>query len=237
MKNSYTPQTDFVSGQTLLFNKPLGWTSFQLVKKVRYLILKNIPEKKLKVGHAGTLDPLATGLMVICTGKMTKTIDQFSSQEKGYTGVTRLGSTTPSYDLETEPENKKDFSFVTNELLIETASKFLGDQLQTPPIFSAKQVDGKRAYESARQGIEVILKPVKIKILKFEILEFNGSEVKFEIHCTKGTYIRSIAHDFGKALGCGAHLAALHRTKSGLFEIENAIEIEEFEKMMQSQNH
>jgi tRNA pseudouridine55 synthase len=232
LNKTYSPTTNFVSGQVLLFNKPLGWSSFQLVKKVRYLILKNIPEKKLKVGHAGTLDPLATGLMVICTGKMTKTIDQFSGQDKVYTGIFRLGATTPSFDLETEPTNQKDFSFVTMALLKEKSKAFLGEQMQLPPIFSAKQVDGKRAYISAREGIEVVLKPAKINVLNFEIIKFSGADVHFEIYCSKGTYIRTIAHNFGQILGCGAHLAALNRTKSGELDIENAIDILEFERMM-----
>jgi tRNA pseudouridine55 synthase len=232
LKSSFSSETDFISGQVLLFNKPLGWSSFQLVKKIRYLILKNIPVKKIKVGHAGTLDPLATGLMVICTGKMTKIIDQFSGQAKAYTGIFKLGATTPSFDLETEPANKKDIDHVTMDLLKEKATLFLGEQLQTPPIFSAKQIDGKRAYESAREGVEVILKPVKINITKFEILNFSGSDVYVEIYCSKGTYIRSIASDFGQLLGCGAYLAALNRIKSGDLSIENALEVEDFEKML-----
>lgn len=223
---------DFIAGEILLFDKPFGWTSFQLVNKVRYLIQRKLGIKKLKVGHAGTLDPLATGLMVICTGKKTKEIQHFLDDRKEYTGTFHLGATTPSFDLETAVSEQKDISFLTNELIIETAKNMLGEQLQTPPVFSAKKIDGKRAYDLARMGKEVEMKRSLINVYSFQITGIRLPEVDFHITCSKGTYIRSMANDFGVLLGCGAYLKALRRVKSGEFSIDESLTLTEFESRM-----
>jgi len=221
---------EFTSGKVLLIDKPLHWTSFQVVNKLRWHIRKTYNIKKIKVGHAGTLDPLATGLLVICTGKMTKQINTFQAQEKEYTGTLVLGSSTPSYDLET----KIDFTYPTehiNETLIHKATdQFIGTIEQYPPIFSAIKKDGKRLYESARAGEEVKIDPRQVTISEFEITRINGLNVDFRVVCSKGTYIRSLVHDFGKALDSGAHLSALRRTRIGDFGIEKAYSIEDFVK-------
>jgi tRNA pseudouridine55 synthase len=212
---------DFLSGQVLLIDKPLNWTSFQVVNKLRWQIRNAFKIKKIKVGHAGTLDPLATGLLVICTGKMTKQIDTFQAQIKEYTGIITLGSTTPSYDLETEIDNTFPTQHITVQLINETTKQFVGDIQQYPPIFSAIKKDGKRLYEFARAGETVEIKPRTIHISKFEITHFR-------VVCSKGTYIRSLAHDFGKALHSGGHLSTLRRTKIGTFEVVNAMTPEMF---------
>ncbi len=214
---------DVINGQLLYIDKPLEWTSFDVVKKLRYNLRKKFGFKKLKVGHAGTLDPLATGLLLICTGKFTKKIQELTGQAKTYTGTFTLGATTPSFDLETEPENQKDYSAISKEDIEKTAAAMTGEQLQTPPVFSAKWVDGKRAYESARKGIEVEMKKQAIEIHEFKITSINVPEVEFEITCSKGTYIRSIAHDFGQSLSVGAYLSSLRRTAIGDHRVENAI--------------
>ena len=218
---------DYQAGQVLLIDKPLHWTSFQAVNKLRWEIRQAFNIKKIKVGHAGTLDPLATGLLVICTGKMTKQIDTFQGQIKEYTGTIVLGATTPSYDLETETF---DTSHITEDLIHETTKQFTGEINQYPPIFSAIKKEGKRLYEFARAGESVEIKSRKITIESFEITQINDRFLDFKVVCSKGTYIRSLAHDFGKALHSGAHLSALRRTKIGDFNVNNAVSIEEFIK-------
>jgi tRNA pseudouridine55 synthase len=219
---------DYQSGQVLLIDKPLQWTSFQAVNKLRWEIRQAFKIKKIKVGHAGTLDPLATGLLVICTGKMTKQIDTFQGQIKEYTGTIVLGSTTPSFDLETEINETFPTEHISKELVIKTTKQFIGEIDQFPPIFSAIKKEGKRLYEFARAGETVDIKSRKVSISVFEITRFENNEVDFRVVCSKGTYIRSLAHDFGKALNSGAHLAALRRTKIGDFNVENAASIEGF---------
>lgn len=215
---------DFEAGVVLLINKPLRWTSFDAVRKIRNLI------RIKKVGHAGTLDPLATGLLIICTGKFTKKINEYMAQEKEYTGTFTLGATTPTYDLESTPENFKAIDFLTEQKIREATKEFTGEIMQVPPAHSAIKVEGKRLYESARKGIEVELKPRKITITDFQITKIELPVVSFQVVCSTGTYIRSLAYDFGKKLGCGAHLSSLCRTRIGDHKLENALTIEDFEK-------
>ncbi|AXT21191.1 tRNA pseudouridine(55) synthase TruB [Flavobacteriaceae bacterium AU392] len=219
---------DYKSGQVLLIDKPLHWTSFQVVNKLRWEIRQAFNIKKIKVGHAGTLDPLASGLLVICTGKMTKQIDRFQGQIKEYTGTFTLGSTTPSYDLETEIDNTFSTEHLTRDLIINTTTKFIGDIEQVPPVFSALKKDGKRLYEFARAGESIEIKSRTVHVSEFEITNIEGFKIDFRVVCSKGTYIRSLANDFGKALNSGAHLSALRRTKIGDFNVDNAISIEQF---------
>lgn len=219
---------DYLSGQVLLIDKPLHWTSFQAVNKLRWEIRQAFKLKKIKVGHAGTLDPLATGLLVICTGKMTKQIDSFQAQIKEYTGTFVLGSTTPSYDLETEINKTFPTEHISESLIHDTTKQFLGDIEQFPPVFSAIKKDGKRLYEFARAGESVEVKSRTVSISEFEITNISGLNVDFRVVCSKGTYIRSLAHDFGKALNSGAHLSALRRTKIGDFNVDDAVSIEGF---------
>lgn len=223
---------DFKEGQILLFDKPLGWTSFQVVNKVRWLIRKSCGIKKIKVGHAGTLDPLATGLLIICTGKFTKRIVELQGQEKEYTGTFVLGATTPSYDLETKIERTYPTSHLSDEQLQKATTQFIGEIDQVPPIFSALKKDGKRLYEYARSGEEVEVKSRKVEIREFEVTKINLPEVDFRVVCSKGTYIRSLAHDYGKTLNSGAHLATLRRTGIGTFHVDNALDVIDFEKML-----
>lgn len=220
---------DYKEGQVLLIDKPLEWTSFQVVNKVRWLLRKEFQLKKLKVGHAGTLDPLATGLLILCTGKFTKKIDTYQAQEKEYTGTITLGATTPSYDLETEIDKTFDISEISETQIREATRQFISEIEQQPPIFSALKKDGKRLYEFARAGEDVEVPKRKITISAFEITNIDLPQVAFRVLCSKGTYIRSLAHDFGKALDNGAHLSALRRTKIGDFSVEDAISIENFE--------
>ncbi|MGB2316074.1 MAG: tRNA pseudouridine(55) synthase TruB [Flavobacteriaceae bacterium] len=219
---------DYKNGQLLLIDKPLEWTSFQVVNKLRWHIRKTFQIKKIKVGHAGTLDPLATGLLIICTGKKTKQIEQYQAQVKTYTGTLVLGSTTPSCDLETEIDTTYPTTHISEDLIHQTTAKFTGTIEQYPPVFSALKKDGKRLYEFAREGKEVEISARKIVIDFFNITAINGLEVDFEIQCSKGTYIRSLAHDFGKALNSGAHLSALRRTKIGNFSVDHAISVDAF---------
>ena len=219
---------DFQAGENLLVDKPLHWTSFDVVNKLRWNLKQKLGIKKLKVGHAGTLDPLATGLLIICTGKNTKKIDQFVLEDKTYTGTILVGKTTPSYDLETEFNQEFPIDHITSELIEKVRLSFIGEQDQVPPIFSAKQVDGKRAYDLARAGKEVVLKANTINITDFEIDAARFPEIDFKITCSKGTYIRSIANDFGQKLNSGAALIALRRTASGSFLIENSQSVEEW---------
>ncbi|MDA9970787.1 tRNA pseudouridine(55) synthase TruB [Flavobacteriaceae bacterium] len=219
---------DYLDGQLLLIDKPLEWTSFQVVNKLRWHIRQTYNLKKIKVGHAGTLDPLATGLLIICTGKMTKQIDTFQGQIKTYTGTFVLGSTTPSYDLETAIDQEFPTAHITTELIHETTKKFIGEIDQFPPVFSALKKEGKRLYEFARAGEAVKIDSRKVTINAFKITKIEGLTVDFSVSCSKGTYIRSLAYDFGKALESGAHLSALRRTKIGDFSVEKAISIDKF---------
>ncbi len=221
-------EEDYKSGQVLLIDKPLNWTSFQVVNKMRWEIRQAFDIKKIKVGHAGTLDPLATGLLIICTGKMTKQIDTFQGQIKEYTGTITLGGTTPSYDLESEIDETFSIDHITKAMVENTTTQFLGEIDQFPPIFSALKKDGKRLYEYARAGESVEIKSRKITIETFEIKRFEDNEVEFRVVCSKGTYIRSLAHDFGKALNSGAHLSALRRTKIGDYHVDNAQTLDAF---------
>lgn len=223
---------EFKEGQVLLFDKPLGWTSFQLVNKVRWLIRKSCDIKKIKVGHAGTLDPLASGLLIICTGKFTKNIVEYQGMEKEYTGTFTLGGTTPSYDLETEIDQVFETTHISEENITEAAFAFIGETEQVPPVFSALKKDGKRLYEYARSGEEVKIEARKIEITEFEITSIRFPEVDFRVVCSKGTYIRSLANDFGIALGSGAHLSSLRRSKIGTFNVDNALDLSSFEYLL-----
>ena len=221
-------EEDFRNGQVLLIDKPLNWTSFQIVNKIRWLIRNKFAIKKIKVGHAGTLDPLATGLLIICTGKMTKEISIFQNQTKKYTGTFLIGTTTPSFDLETKPNNTFAINHINEDLIINAAKSFIGKIKQKPPIFSAIKKDGKRLYESARIGEDVVINDRDIEILSFNIPKINMPHIDFEVECSKGTYIRSLANDFGKKLNSGATLSKLRRTKIGEYSIDKSISIEEF---------
>ena len=221
-------EEDFKNGQVLLIDKPLEWTSFQAVNKLRWHIKQRFKIKKIKVGHAGTLDPLATGLLIICTGKQTKEIHTYQGQEKEYTGTFTVGATTPSYDLETEIDETYSTEHITEELLKETTKQFIGEIQQKPPIFSAIKKDGKRLYELARKGETTEIKARTVTITEFEITNINFPKVDFRVVCSKGTYIRSLAFDFGKALNSGAHLSTLRRTKIGDFSVDDATSIEGF---------
>jgi tRNA pseudouridine55 synthase len=216
--------------EILLIDKPLTWSSFQAVNKVRWVIRKAFDIKKIKVGHAGTLDPLATGLLVICTGKFTKRLSEFQGQIKEYTGEITLGGTTPSYDLESEVNETFPTTHITEEQIHETTKKFIGDIEQYPPVFSALKKDGKRLYEYARNNEEVVITPRNINISAFEITKIDLPRVAFRVVCSKGTYIRSLAFDFGKALQSGGHLSKLRRTKIGDFSADKAICPIAFEK-------
>lgn len=227
---------DFLNGQLLLIDKPLGWSSFQAVNKLKWAIRKKFNLKKIKIGHAGTLDPLATGLLLICTGKFTKTINDLQGQIKEYTGAITLGGTTPSYDLETEIDRTFSIDHITKEKIQETTQQFIGQIEQIPPIFSALKKDGKRLYEYAREGVKIDIKKRQITILEFEIVNVNMPVVEFRVVCSKGTYIRSLAHDFGKVLNSGAHLTALRRTKIGEYNVNNAIDPVEFEQALLEKN-
>lgn len=226
MARNTDPEFNFAEGEVLLVDKPLRWTSFDVVHKIR----NAIKPLKVKVGHAGTLDPLATGLLVICTGKFTKRIDEFQAQEKEYTGVITLGATTPSYDLEQEIDQRFDFSGITHEQLLETAASFIGEIDQVPPAHSAVKIDGERVYEKARRGETVMVKSRKVHIHEFEVTNITMPEVEFRVVCSKGTYIRSLAHDFGKTLNNGAHLSRLRRTRSGNFHVDAAWQLTDLVK-------
>lgn len=223
---------DFLNGKVLIIDKPLNWTSFQVVNKIRWAIRKKFNLKKIKVGHAGTLDPLATGLLIVCTGKMTKSINEYQAENKEYTGTITLGATTPSFDLETEIDRSFPIAHVTEELIHATAESFKGLIKQKPPIYSAIKKDGIRLYELARKGEETDIKSREVHILDFEITKIELPVVHFRIVCSKGTYIRSIANDFGKALKSGGHLSSLRRTKSGAFDLTEAISPESFEEKL-----
>ncbi|TRW22323.1 tRNA pseudouridine(55) synthase TruB [Flavobacterium zepuense] len=220
---------DFQEGKIVLIDKPLTWSSFQAVNKVKWSLKKHLGLKKIKVGHAGTLDPLATGLLIVCTGKFTKRITELQGMPKEYTGTFYIGATTPSYDLETEVNETFPTDHVTPELVYETVPQFMGEIDQKPPVFSAIKKDGKRLYEHARKGEEVEIASRKTTIHEFEITRIALPEVDFRVVCSKGTYIRSLAYDFGLAIQSGAHLTALRRTKIGEFPVEKAITPDAFE--------
>jgi tRNA pseudouridine55 synthase len=230
MRNTFAPMNytkeDFEQGQVLLINKPLEWTSFDVVQRLRYII------KIRKIGHAGTLDPLATGLLIICTGKFTKKINEYMSQEKEYTGTFTLGATTPTYDLESEPGDFNPFDHLTEEAIKAATVKFTGEIQQVPPAHSAIKVGGKRVYELARQGKEVKLEPRTVTIKEFEIVKMELPVIHFRVVCTTGTYIRSLANDFGEVLGCGAYLSSLCRTRIGEFLVTNAQTTQEIQEKM-----
>jgi len=225
-----TTHNTFEEGRVILIDKPLHWTSFDVVRKIRNLI------KIKKVGHAGTLDPLATGLLIVCTGKFTKKINQFMAQEKEYTGQIILGAVTPTYDLESEPRDFKSIDGITPKLIAEAAQNFIGEILQIPPIHSAIKQKGKPVYLQARKGIDVIIEPRKISIKSFEVTAIEMPVVSFKVVCSTGTYIRSLANDFGAALGCGGYLSELRRTRIGNFKAEDAMSIVEFEASLSSEN-
>jgi tRNA pseudouridine55 synthase len=224
----------YEEGKVLLINKPLRWTSFDAVRKIRNLI------RIKKVGHAGTLDPLATGLLIMCTGKFTKKINEYMAKEKEYTGTFTLGATTPTYDLESEPQNFKSTENIDEAAIKNAAAQLTGEIMQVPPAHSAIKIEGKRVYELARQGKEVIIEPRKITIKEFQITKFDPIAgglpvVHFRVVCTTGTYIRSLANDLGEILGCGAYLSSLCRTRIGEFELSNAMTIEEFSELVKNE--
>jgi tRNA pseudouridine55 synthase len=219
---------NFSEGATILVDKPYGWTSFDVVNKIRWNLKRKLRVKNIKVGHAGTLDPLATGLLVICIGKHTKLIESFTGAPKTYSGTFLVGKTTPSFDLETEYNKKFPTDHISEELIESVRKTFLGIQMQTPPIFSAKQIDGKRAYDFARAGKEVVIKQAQIEISQFELNTERFPEIDFKISCSKGTYIRSVASDFGQKLNSGATLISLKREESGDFHIRDAKSVEDW---------
>lgn len=219
-------RNSFEDGQVLLINKPLGWTSFEVVRTIRNLV------KIKKVGHAGTLDPLATGLLILCTGKFTKRISEFMAQEKEYTGTITLGSVTPTFDLESKPQDSKEYSHITVQLILEATKKFTGEIMQVPPAYSAIKKDGIRMYDRARKGIEVVLEPRRVIIKEFEIVSVSMPVVHFRVVCSTGTYIRSLAFDFGKELGCGGHLSSLCRTRIGSFSLDRSLNMESIKESL-----
>ena len=224
---------DYLNGQVLLIDKPLEWTSFQAVNKIRWHIKQKFGLKKIKVGHAGTLDPLASGLLIICTGKETKNIATYQGQIKEYTGTFTIGATTPSYDLETAINERFATNHITDEVLTKAAQKFIGEIDQKPPIFSAIKKDGKRLYELARKGETTEIVTRKVSISEFELTKTTLPEVDFRVVCSKGTYIRSLAYDFGLSVNSGAHLSSLRRTKIGEFSVDNSLSIDDFIKKLE----
>ena len=228
---------DYLNGQIILIDKPLHWTSFQAVNKMKYALINKVGlPKKFKIGHAGTLDPLASGLLLVCTGKFTKRITELQGQAKEYTGTFFIGATTPSYDLETEIDQTFETSHINEALIHETVGQFLGEIDQKPPIFSAIKKDGIRLYEHARAGESIEIASRKTTIHEFEITRIALPEIDFRVVCSKGTYIRSLAYDFGKAMNSGSHLTALRRTKIGDYNVLNAIDVVDFETSLHFQN-
>lgn len=221
------PGYDFKAGVRLLVDKPKDWTSFDVVNKIRHKIKKRLQVKKIKVGHAGTLDPMATGLLIICTGKATKTLESYQNMPKEYTGTIKLGATTPSFDAETPIDAHYPTDHITKEDIETVRQQFIGDLEQIPPVFSAIKVDGQPLYKKARKGIKVKVDPRPVHIYSFEITRIELPEIDFRVRCSKGTYIRSLAHDFGKALHSGAHLIALRRTQIGDYQVQDAWQIKE----------
>jgi tRNA pseudouridine55 synthase len=224
----YTNPESYLEGATLYIDKPLTWTSFDVVNKIRKSLRHHLGIQKIKVGHAGTLDPLATGLVIVCTGKATKQITQYQDLEKVYEAKVRLGSTTPSFDLETEIDHTFPWEHITMEMVEQTIDKFKGEQEQMPPIYSAKSVDGKRAYEMARKGKEITLRMQQITIHNLEVLSFESPDLTVNVECSKGTYIRSLARDLGTSMGSGGHLTGLRRTRIGPYQVSEAISVDNF---------
>ncbi|MEE1090148.1 MAG: tRNA pseudouridine(55) synthase TruB [Paludibacteraceae bacterium] len=225
---------DFINGEILYFNKPLHWTSFDVVNRVRRILCRTIDQKKLKVGHAGTLDPLATGVMVLCTGKATKRIEELQYGVKEYIATLQLGATTPSFDLEHPIDQTYPTEHITRELVDETIKRCVGEIWQVPPVYSAVKIDGKRAFDYARKGQEVEIKPKLLVIDEIEVLKFENMQLTIRVVCSKGTYIRALARDIGKALNSGAHLTALQRTQVGEIRLEDCMEVEDFIKCIES---
>ena len=225
--------SEFEEGKVLLFDKPLYWTSFDLVNKVRLMIQGTLRIKKLKVGHAGTLDPLASGLMIVCTGKATKRIDEFRDLDKEYVGTFHLGATTPSFDQETETDNQFPTTHINEELVKEVLISFVGEQKQLPPMYSAKLIAGKRAYEFARQGIYKELEPVTVYFREIELISFEMPKIVVRLVCSKGTYIRSFARDLGQALKSGSYLSDLERTGIGIYNVKDAYNLESFKEYIE----
>ena len=230
----FETDNDFQEGALLLFNKPYEWTSFDLVNKIKHKIKHKFHYKKVKVGHAGTLDPLATGLLIVCVGKYTKKIDSYQSQVKEYIATLKLGETTPSFDLETEIDQIYPTEHITKDLIDDILKSFIGAIQQRPPDYSAVKVNGKRAYEYARKGQEIEIKKKTLAIDEIEVLEFEKDILKIRVVCSKGTYIRALARDIGQKLNSGAHLTALERTRIGDFHINDALEIEDFIKFLEN---
>ncbi|HAX94825.1 MAG TPA: tRNA pseudouridine(55) synthase TruB [Bacteroidales bacterium] len=228
---------DFEAGQVLLFDKPLYWTSFDLVNKVRIMIRSALGIKKIKTGHAGTLDPLASGLLIICTGRATKRIEEFRDLDKEYVAAIRLGETTPSHDRETEVDGRFPVEHINEELVIQIMNGFLGEQKQVPPVHSAKMVEGKRAYEYARKGIEKEMTPVTVHFRELELMAVDMPDITVRIVCSKGTYVRSFARDLGLALGSGACLTGLVRTAIGQYKLNDAFSLEKFENFVKEMKH
>jgi len=226
---------NFLEGEVLLIDKPIGWTSFDVVNSIRYSIKRTFNIKKIKVGHAGTLDPLATGLLIICTGKFTKQIDSFQGLDKVYVGSMYMGATTPSFDKETKVDQTFDTNNISTEMLLEATKQFTGKIEQTPPVYSAVKVDGKRAFEYARKNNEVKIKSRQVTIYDFTLLNFELPEMDFMVNCSKGTYIRSLVDDFGKAINNGAYMSSLRRTAIGDFSVSNAYSVDEIKEIIVSQ--
>ena len=230
-------QENFQEGAVLYFNKPLHWTSFDLVAKVRYKISRFLGQKKIKVGHAGTLDPLATGVLILCTGKATKRIDEFQYQTKEYVATLKLGETTPSFDLETAIDNVHDTAHINKELVEEKLKQFKGEITQIPPAFSACKINGDRAYEFARKGIEIKLSPKLLVIDEIELLSYNMPEIVIRVVCSKGTYIRALARDIGQALNSGAHLTSLCRKRIGNITLDQCMNIEDLDQLLEKKTN
>ena len=226
---------DFIEGEVLYFNKPLHWTSFDVVNKTRYILRRSLGVKKIKVGHAGTLDPLATGVMILCTGKATKTIDTYLHKDKEYIATIKLGATTPSFDGETEENATFPTEHITRELVMETLQKFIGEIDQVPPVYSAVRIDGKHAYEHARKAKDIEIQPRKVRIDSIELLDFALPYIQIRIACSKGTYIRSLANDIGKALHSGGYVSSLQRTKVGDVTLDDCISIESFQEQIEQE--
>jgi tRNA pseudouridine55 synthase len=224
--------TDFIKGAVLLIDKPLEWSSFDVVKKIRNLVRRKLGVKKIKVGHAGTLDPLATGLMIICTGKATKQIESYQDLPKEYEACFRIGHTTPSFDLETEIDADFPTAHITRELILDTFRDLSGEQEQVPPLFSAKRFSGKRAYEYAREGKKMEMRPVRITIHEMQLLSYEDLQIRARIRCSKGTYIRALARDLGQSLDSGAYLSQLRRTAIGRFSVQEAYTLEKIEEIL-----
>lgn len=232
MRDKESKKFDFIRGEILVLNKPLDWTSFDLVQKVRNMLCRQMKIKKLKVGHAGTLDPKATGVMVLCSGKSTKKIDEIQADEKEYIALLKVGATTPSFDLETEEDDQFETEHITRELIEKVLPMFVGSIEQVPPVYSAVKVDGKRAYQFARKGKEVELKSKILVIKEIELLRFEMPEIELRVVCSKGTYIRALARDIGKALDSGAYLIGLKRTRIGEYTIDRCLDLAELEDML-----